>query len=109
MKFGIRLHPEQAATRQGHRQAVAAMVKAGGKKKRRGEVPTFEKKAAGPNLFERMSNKKRFDVLGKKVKGETRHTGRLRTAAVEKVRGTGGQCQRWCCCVSGAPPPQHLR
>lgn len=74
------------------------MVKAGGKKKRKGEMPTFEKKAAGPNLFERLSNKKRFDVLGKKVKGETRHTGRLRTAAVEKVRGAMEQA-RGCMCV----------
>ena len=87
------------------------MVKSGGTKKRKGDTPTFEKKVHGPNLFERMSNKKRFDVLGKKVKGETRHTGRLRTAAVEKVSGGGGSGGQGL--AAGSLPartlPQHPR
>lgn len=40
------------------------------------------------NAFERISNKKRFDILGRKVKGETQHLGRLRTAATEKRKET---------------------
>ena len=42
---------------------------------------------AEPNLFERLSNKKRFDVLGREPKGQgTRNVGQLRAAATEKVR-----------------------
>jgi nucleolar protein 14 len=44
-----------------------------------------QKKEHAPNLFERLSNKKRFDVLGRKTKGDTRNLSRLRTAATEKV------------------------
>lgn len=45
-----------------------------------------------PNLFERLSNKKRFDILGRKVKGETKQLGKLRSAATERVSRAGG---RW--------------
>lgn len=38
-----------------------------------------------PNPFERLANKKRFDILGRKVKGETRNVVRLRTDAAEKA------------------------
>ncbi len=55
------------------------------KKRQRAQKPAFEKKEALPNLFERLSNKKRFDVLGRKVKGDVRNVSRLRTAATEKV------------------------
>jgi nucleolar protein 14 len=55
-------------------------------KSKKGVPKPRPKKDSGPNLFERLSNKKRFDVLGRKQKGETRHVGQLRTAAVEKVR-----------------------
>jgi hypothetical protein len=39
-----------------------------------------------PNMFERLSNKKRFDVLGRKPKGDVRSVNKLRSAATEKVR-----------------------
>ncbi len=55
------------------------------KKRQRGQQPSFQKKEAPPNLFERLSNKKRFDVLGRKVKGDVRNVSRLRTAATEKA------------------------
>ena len=42
-----------------------------------------------PNLFERLSNRKRFDILGRKIKGETKQLGKLRSAATEKVRQLG--------------------
>ncbi|PRW57304.1 Nucleolar 14 [Chlorella sorokiniana] len=41
-----------------------------------------------PNLFERLSNRKRFDILGRKVKGETKQLGKLRSAATEKRKST---------------------
>lgn len=47
-----------------------------------------------PNLFERLSNRKRFDILGRKVKGETKQLGKLRSAATEKVRLLGGWAHR---------------
>ncbi|KDD73522.1 Nop14-like family protein, partial [Helicosporidium sp. ATCC 50920] len=63
------------------------MAKAkGGKRK------AFRGRRAAPeapeNPFERLSNKKRFDILGRKVKGETRETGKLRSAAAEKRKNT---------------------
>jgi hypothetical protein len=44
------------------------------------------KRDAAPNMFERLSNKKRFDVLGRKPKGDVRSVNKLRSAATEKVR-----------------------
>ena len=39
---------------------------------------------AKPNLFERLYNRKKFDILGKKAKGERKH-GQSVHDAVEKV------------------------
>ena len=39
---------------------------------------------AQPNAFERIYNRKKFDVLGKKQKGERKH-GKARSDAVTKV------------------------
>ena len=41
---------------------------------------------AEPSPFERLSNKKRFSVMGRKLKGETRQLGKLRSEASERVR-----------------------
>lgn len=41
-----------------------------------------------PNLFERLSNKKRFNILGRKLKGETRELGKLRSEATERRKDT---------------------
>lgn len=60
------------------------------KKRKQPAKAAVAKKEAAPNLFERLSNQKRFNVLGRKVKGETRNTSRLRTAAAEKVGAPGG-------------------
>lgn len=58
---------------------------------------------AEPNPFERLANRRRFDILGRKLKGETRNVVRLRSDATEKVRlalkyewcewGHGGCCR----------------
>lgn len=48
-------------------------------------IKTKSHAATNQNDFERISNKKRFDVLGRKTKGEIRNIGRLRSAATEKV------------------------
>ncbi len=61
-----------------------------GKAKKRKGAPLAaqeRRKEEPPNLFERLSNKKRFNILGRKVKGETRQLGKLRTAAGERVSG----------------------
>lgn len=42
------------------------------------------RKEAKPNLFEHIYNKKKFNVLGKKQKGELKH-GKARADAVDKV------------------------
>lgn len=47
------------------------------------------------NLFERLSNKKRFDIMGRKVKGETKQVGKLRSAATERVSGGDGRESRF--------------
>jgi hypothetical protein len=44
------------------------------------------KRDTAPNMFERLSNRKRFDVLGRKPKGDVRSVNKLRSAATEKVR-----------------------
>ena len=41
-----------------------------------------------PNAFERIYNRKKFDVLGKKQKGERKH-GKARSDAVTKVSKSG--------------------
>lgn len=38
-----------------------------------------------PNLFERLYNRKKFDILGKKAKGERKHGNSVHDAA-DKVR-----------------------
>ena len=62
-----------------------------GKKRKAPGAPRERQPEEAPNLFERLSNKKRFDILGRKVKGETRQLGKLRTAASERVS------RRRCC------------
>lgn len=77
-----------------------------------------------PNLLERLSSKKRFDVLGRKVKGEVRQLGKLRSAATERRKDTllveyrqlrksnafidrrfGGEARPWMRAAPGPPPP----
>eukprot|EP00884_Botryococcus_braunii_P010637 jgi/Botrbrau1/19575/Bobra.0035s0060.1 len=41
-----------------------------------------------PNLFERMFNRKKFDILGKKAKGQQRKLGQARSDAVERRKKT---------------------
>lgn len=43
---------------------------------------------AKENVFERMWNRRKFDILGKKTKGEQRRVGKSRTDAVEKRKAT---------------------
>ena len=38
-----------------------------------------------PNLFESLYNRKKFDILGKKVKDEQRKRGRARSEGIHKV------------------------
>ena len=56
------------------------------KSKKKGTPRPKPKREAGPNMFERLGNKKRFDILGRKTKGEVRSVNKLRSAATEKVR-----------------------
>lgn len=56
-------------------------------KKRKAPMAAQDRKREEPaNLFERISNKKRFNILGRKVKGDTRQVGKLRSEATERVR-----------------------
>ena len=55
-----------------------------GKKKNVRPWRTAAEQPAQPNAFERIFNRKRFDVLGKKQKGE-RKQGKARSDAVTKV------------------------
>lgn len=57
-----------------------------GKKGPRLALKQASTKDEKPNLFERMFNRKKFDVLGKKAKGQQRKLGQSRSEAVEKVR-----------------------
>ena len=67
-------------------------------KKRKVPGRPQERHAEEPdNLFERLSNKKRFNILGRKLKGETRDLGKLRTAATDRVGG-GGSTGRVAAC-----------
>ena len=55
-----------------------------GKKKAVKPWRAAKEQHAQPNAFERIYNRKKFDVLGKKQKGERKH-GKARTDAVIKV------------------------
>ena len=55
----------------------------GSRKRAEGQAAVQDTK---PNLFERLYNRKKFDILGKKTKGERKH-GQSVHDAVEKVRG----------------------
>eukprot|EP00889_Picochlorum_renovo_P001941 jgi/Picre1/28971/NNA_004365.t1 len=48
----------------------------------------IEKSAAAKNAFEQIRTRKKFNVLGKKTKGDTKRTTQLRSAAVEKRKDT---------------------
>lgn len=65
-----------------------------GKKRKAAPAAAAPAREEPPNLFERLSNKKRFDILGRKVKGETRQLGKLRSAASERVSGVGSVAGR---------------
>ena len=52
----------------------------GSRKRAEGEAAVHNK----PNLFERLYNRKKFDILGKKPKGERKH-GQSVHDAVDKV------------------------
>ncbi len=56
-----------------------------GKKGPKPRANTRNKVEDKPNLFERMFNRKKFDVLGKKSKGQQRKIGQARSDAVERV------------------------
>ena len=49
----------------------------------------LELASASGNMFERLWNRRKFDVLGKKVKGEQQRVGKARSDAVERVRCKG--------------------
>ena len=58
-----------------------------GKKKQRLKKPTKSdsKRVREPNLFESLYNRKKFDILGKKVKDTQRKRGRARSEGIHKV------------------------
>jgi hypothetical protein len=62
-----------------------------GKRGPKPRVNTTKKVEDKPNLFERMFNRKKFDVLGKKSKGQQRKIGQARSDAVERVSLNVGQ------------------
>jgi nucleolar protein 14 len=60
-----------------------------GKKKRNKSGPSavaMKVQAPKPNPFETIWSRRKFDILGKKRKGEERRIGLARSLAVEKVR-----------------------
>ena len=59
-----------------------------GKKKAVKPWRAAKEQSAQPNAFERIYNRKKFDVLGKKQKGERKH-GKARSDAVTKVSRSG--------------------
>ena len=61
------------------------MGKAKGKMKKGTRPAAAQPRQEKPNLFEMMFNKKKFDVLGKKQKGEKRKSGKARSEGLEKV------------------------
>lgn len=50
-----------------------------------GLVSAAKKTEEKPNLFERIYNRKKFNILGKKIKGEHKTLGRARSDAYDKV------------------------
>ena len=61
-------------------------------KKRQRQQPAAAAKAPPkPNLFEQLSSRKKFDVIGRKSKSETKQITRLRSAANERVGGAAGR------------------
>jgi len=86
-----------------------------GKKTKKGAPRPKLHRQAEPNKFERSTNKKRFEVLGRKVKGDVRHIGRLRTAAAEKVSTHArlSFCSSWELCMPtlqlGDVPDPYIR
>lgn len=69
-----------------------------GKKKAVKPWRAAKEQSAQPNAFERIYNRKKFDVLGKKQKGERKH-GKARTDAVTKVSRTGAGCYPKACLI----------
>lgn len=47
--------------------------------------PAVDQGKSGVNLFERLWNRKKFDIVGKKVKGEQKSLGKSRSDAVDRV------------------------
>lgn len=77
-----------------------------GKKRKAPMAARDAPKQEPENLFERLSNKKRFDILGRKVKGETKQLGKLRSAATERVSsgGRAANAPRFCLACSPCHP-----
>ena len=73
----------------------------GSRKRTDGQAPAQVTK---PNLFERLYNRKKFDILGKKTKGERKH-GQSVHDAVDKVTTS---CVTAAACFTGTTPPQCL-
>ena len=60
--------------------------KKNGKKKKSGpESVSMKVEASKPNPFETIWSRRKFDILGKKRKGEERRVGLARSRAIEKV------------------------
>ena len=55
------------------------------KGKRRSSFDAKKKEPPKTNPFEKLGSKKRFDILGRKVRGDVRNVGQLRTDAADKV------------------------
>ena len=58
------------------------------KKAQPGKIKQKAAQSDKPNLFESIYNRKKFNILGKKQKGERKH-GKARADAAEKVLATG--------------------
>lgn len=62
---------------------------AGGKKKKSGpSAKAMKQQAPKPNPFESIWSRRKFDILGKKRKGEERRIGLARSLAIDKVLKT---------------------
>ena len=77
-----------------------------GKKKAVKPWRAAAEQTAQPNAFERIYNRKKFDVLGKKQKGERKY-GKARSDAVTKV-STPSQHAPSMVTASLAPPSERL-
>ena len=67
-----------------------------GKKKKKSSGPkalTMKVSAPKANPFESIWSHRKFDVLGKKRKGEERRIGLARSLAIEKVVSLGNSCE----------------